>query len=266
MTHIPSSYKLHSHSVAYGSGSGQQSVTGLPDADDPESLWIIKGAHGESCPRGEPIECGSVIRLKHSGTNKFLHSHHHRSPISKQQEVSAFDGLDTGDNWKVICLDKSTTYWLREQKFQLLHVETSAYLFANEEYVYNNPISGQIEVSATKKTGENTEWAQECEKLIMVQANDSERSKYIKDSMTNDKRLDAISKEKPKLKSDQWIRVDQAFRLHFLICPVFCCFSRSTQSAVVILQRIYKKKEKQSGRDHSTLLLIYIGVYLLAFM
>ncbi|CAB4377240.1 unnamed protein product [Rhizophagus irregularis] len=48
---------------------------------------------------------------------------------------------------------------------------------------------------------------QECEKLIMVQANDSERSKYIKDSMTNDKRLDAISKEKPKLKSDQWIRV-----------------------------------------------------------
>ncbi|CAB4410575.1 unnamed protein product [Rhizophagus irregularis] len=76
---------------------------------------------------------------------------------------------------------------------------------------------------------------QECEKLIMVQANDSERSKYIKDSMTNDKRFDAISKEKTKLKSDQWIRV------------VFCCFNRSTQkrrSNPESLQRIYKKKEK----------------------
>ncbi|CAB5101879.1 unnamed protein product [Rhizophagus irregularis] len=54
---------------------------------------------------------------------------------------------------------------------------------------------------------------QECEKLIMVQANDSERSKYIKDSMTNDKRLDAISKEKQKLKSDQWIRVENDLKM-----------------------------------------------------
>ncbi|RIA95980.1 MIR motif-containing protein [Glomus cerebriforme] len=158
LTHKPSNYKLHSHSIAYGSGSGQQSVTGLPNADDPDSLWIIKGAHDESCSRGEPIKCGTTIRLQHSGTSRLLHSHLHRSPISQQQEVSAFDGLDTGDNWKLICMDKSSIYWLREQKIQLIHKETSKYLSANEEYMYNNPINGQIEVSASKKADQNAEW------------------------------------------------------------------------------------------------------------
>lgn len=42
------------------------------------------------------IPCDSIIRLQHAGTNKFLHSHQHRSPLSNQQEISAFDGLDSG--------------------------------------------------------------------------------------------------------------------------------------------------------------------------
>jgi hypothetical protein len=44
----------------------------------------------------EAIKCGSIIRLYHSGTGRYLHSHYHQSPISHQQEVSAFDGLDKG--------------------------------------------------------------------------------------------------------------------------------------------------------------------------
>ncbi|CAI2174535.1 830_t:CDS:10 [Funneliformis geosporum] len=144
--------------LAIRSGSGQQSVTGLPNADDPDSLWIIKGAHGESCLRGEAIKCGSIIRLQHSSSGKLLHSHYHHSPISKQQEVSAFDGFDTGDNWKLTCLNKSSIYWLREQKVQFMHLETSSYLSANKDYIYNNPIHGQIEVSASKKFGQDTEW------------------------------------------------------------------------------------------------------------
>ncbi|THU49033.1 hypothetical protein C4D60_Mb06t05310 [Musa balbisiana] len=33
--------RLHSHDVPYGSGSGQQSVTGSPDVDDSNSCWVI---------------------------------------------------------------------------------------------------------------------------------------------------------------------------------------------------------------------------------
>lgn len=38
--------RLHSHEVAYGSGSKQQSVTCVDMGDDPNSFWIIKEAHG----------------------------------------------------------------------------------------------------------------------------------------------------------------------------------------------------------------------------
>ena len=34
--------RLHSHDVAYGKGSGQQSVTGVPNADDSNSYWQVR--------------------------------------------------------------------------------------------------------------------------------------------------------------------------------------------------------------------------------
>ena len=33
---------LHSHEIAYGSGSGQQSVTGSFESDDANSMWIVR--------------------------------------------------------------------------------------------------------------------------------------------------------------------------------------------------------------------------------
>ena len=33
-------FRLHSHDVPYGSGSGQQSVTGFPNVDDSNSYWV----------------------------------------------------------------------------------------------------------------------------------------------------------------------------------------------------------------------------------
>lgn len=35
LKHIPTGHRLHSHKVNYGTGSGQQSVTGVADAADP---------------------------------------------------------------------------------------------------------------------------------------------------------------------------------------------------------------------------------------
>ena len=64
LTHVPTGYKLHSHSIKYGSGSGQQSVTAFPNKDDVNSYFTVKTAHAKKpCRRGEPIgkSCSKTI-------------------------------------------------------------------------------------------------------------------------------------------------------------------------------------------------------------
>ena len=73
--------RLHSHDVKYGSGSGQQSVTGTVIKEDVNSHWTIKGpGDKDHCTRGEPVECGQKVRLEHLTTHRNLHSHHFSSP------------------------------------------------------------------------------------------------------------------------------------------------------------------------------------------
>lgn len=123
---VNSNYKvrLHSHDIKYGSGSGQQSVTATETQEDVNSYWAVKGKIDQQCVRGEPVECGATIRLEHVETKKNLHSHHFTSPLSHNQEVSAFgkegEG-DTGDNWTIVCTEE---YWKREDNFRLKHVDT----------------------------------------------------------------------------------------------------------------------------------------------
>merc|ERR1712042_352722 len=73
---------------------------------DHNSNWLIKHSPKNKCSRGDPISCGQVLRLEHLATKRNLHSHHFSSPLSDQQEVSAFGESgegDTGDDWTVIC-------------------------------------------------------------------------------------------------------------------------------------------------------------------
>ncbi|KAI9304880.1 MIR motif-containing protein [Cunninghamella echinulata] len=151
-------YRLHSHGVSYGSGSGQQSVTGFVDRDDSNSFWLVRAAHNRQCIRGEPVPCGAVIRLRHVNTKGYLHSHSHTSPLSGQQEVSCFDGNDGGDDWLVQCVDSKEKYWLREQPVHLLHVDSNSYLSSNAQFQYGQPIPGQLEVAASKSSSKNTQW------------------------------------------------------------------------------------------------------------
>ncbi|KAJ3125429.1 Stromal cell-derived factor 2-like protein 1 [Physocladia obscura] len=65
LAHSASQFRLHSHQITYGTGSGQQSVTGMNSADDTNSLWIVEGAFGSSgCPRGTPVKCSDVVRWR----------------------------------------------------------------------------------------------------------------------------------------------------------------------------------------------------------
>lgn len=55
--------RLHSHDVKYGSGSGQQSVTGVDESDDHNSHWAVRAATGETCKRGYVFQynyCGQL--------------------------------------------------------------------------------------------------------------------------------------------------------------------------------------------------------------
>ncbi|PKA48282.1 Stromal cell-derived factor 2-like protein [Apostasia shenzhenica] len=82
LKHERTSFRLHSHDLAYGSGSGQQSVTGFPDVDDANSYWIVRPQLDSSAKQGDIIPRGTIIRLQHMTTRRWLHSHLHASPIS----------------------------------------------------------------------------------------------------------------------------------------------------------------------------------------
>jgi len=68
--------RLHSHDVKYGSGSGQQSVTGSTQNEDVNSHWLLKGPEFDDlCKRGEPVACGQKLRLEHLTTNRLSSCH-----------------------------------------------------------------------------------------------------------------------------------------------------------------------------------------------
>jgi dolichyl-phosphate-mannose--protein O-mannosyl transferase len=133
-------------------------VTGVEASDDVNSHWTIKGPTGRVCPRGSEIKCGDIIRLQHLATKKNLHSHNFNSPLSGNQEISAYgddsgEG-DTGDHWEVICND---SIWRRDTKVQLKHVDTRNFL-AISGRSFGRPISGQMEVCGMPNGNSGSEW------------------------------------------------------------------------------------------------------------
>ncbi|RUS88909.1 hypothetical protein EGW08_003348 [Elysia chlorotica] len=149
--------RLHSHDVKYGSGSGQQSVTGVDSSDDHNSYWQVRGKTGAVCTRGNPVKCGQTIRLTHVATMKNLHTHHFQSPLSHNLEVSAFGDNgegDEGDNWMIVCSDK---YWSRSQRVRIKHITTDHYLHVTGD-TYGRPIHGQREISAYPNLNDLNYW------------------------------------------------------------------------------------------------------------
>jgi len=166
ISHVASQgHELETGAINFGSGSGQQAVTFPPPGEG--SLWLIKSYNGQAhIPSGvTPVTCGSKIRLEHTGSNKNLHTHKFKSPISGNQEVSAY-GDDQGegddnDNWFVECEGK---YWVKEGIFQLRNVLTGVYLSGSPEHAFNSrngcgngcPVSGHLEACAVKKPHSGT--------------------------------------------------------------------------------------------------------------
>jgi dolichyl-phosphate-mannose--protein O-mannosyl transferase len=154
LRHASTQARLHSHNIPYGSGSGQQSVTGNPSNSDPNSYWLVQGPFGkpESCQPGTTLKSGDIITLHHVRTGMNLHSHLHRSPITGQQEVSCFTG-DTGDNWKV----DTTGLWKRDAVVRLIHADTGKWLHSHN-HKYGHPINGQQEITCFHEQNKDNNW------------------------------------------------------------------------------------------------------------
>lgn len=138
-------------------GSGQQSVTGVTSVDDSNSYWRIRGKTATVCERGTPIKCGQPIRLTHINTGRNLHSHHFTSPLSGNQEVSAFGEEGEGDyldDWTVLC---NGPYWVRDGEVRFKHSSTDVLLSVTGEQ-YGRPISGQKEVHGMAQPSQNNYW------------------------------------------------------------------------------------------------------------
>ncbi|KAJ4952971.1 hypothetical protein NE237_029803 [Protea cynaroides] len=159
LMHERTKYRLHSHDVPYGSGSGQQSVTGFSTVDDSNSYWIVKPVLDSSEKQGDIINSGTLIRLQHMRTRKWLHSHLHASPISGNLEVSCFGGgdeSDTGDYWRVEIEGGGKT-WKQDQRIRLQHLDTGGYLHSHDKK-YQRIAGGQQEVCGVRDKRPDNVW------------------------------------------------------------------------------------------------------------
>ena len=147
LMHERTKFRLHSHDVPYGSGSGQQSVTSFPNVDDANSYWIVRPQPDTSAKQGHAITPGTIVRLQHMRTRKWLHSHLHASPITGNLEVSCFGGegeSDTGDYW-MLEIEGGGKTWRQNQRIRLRHVDTGGYLHSHDRK-YTRIAGGQQEV------------------------------------------------------------------------------------------------------------------------
>ncbi|KAK7922340.1 hypothetical protein WMY93_009242 [Mugilogobius chulae] len=109
------------------------------------------------CHRGTPVKCGQTIRLTHVNTGRNLHSHYFASPLSSNQEVSAFGEEGEGDHldeWTVQC---GGSVWGREEAVRFRHRATDALLSVTGEQ-YGRPIQGQREVHAMSSPSQHSLW------------------------------------------------------------------------------------------------------------
>lgn len=163
-------YYLNSGGHRINAGSGQQLVTSSPDSNQASSLWLVKEADNAAvCTPGKPIAFGTKIRLTHVETGTNLHSHAVRSPLSNQQEITAYgqDGAgDSGDNWIVNPARGSENYWKAGAEVFIQHVDTGKFLGCSEQakFTRNNcgrncPVMNHLEAFGRDRKDDFSKWS-----------------------------------------------------------------------------------------------------------
>ncbi|KAI1959539.1 Dolichyl-phosphate-mannose--protein mannosyltransferase 1 [Ophidiomyces ophidiicola] len=148
---------LHSHAHMYPTGSKQQQITLYPHKDD-NNIWIFENQTQPLAEYGQVegprawdnitvgfVEDGAVLKLYHIATDRRVHSHDHRPPVTEaewQNEVSAYGyegfGGDSNDLFRVEIVKSlsdgaEAKKRLRtiQTKFRLIHAMTGCALFSH---------------------------------------------------------------------------------------------------------------------------------------
>lgn len=150
---------LHSHAHMYPGGSKQQQITLYPHKDE-NNIWLLEnqtqpvtadnitvtGPRAWSNISTEFLYDGAVIKLYHITTDRRLHSHDVRPPVTEadwQQEATAygyegFEG-DANDMFAVKIIPSYSDGAIAKErvrtiqtKFQLVHVMTNCVLFSHK--------------------------------------------------------------------------------------------------------------------------------------
>lgn len=153
---------LHSHASMFPTGSKQQQITLYPHKDE-NNIWLVENqtypdaadsaadsAAGISgFDATDPpvwVRDGAIIKLYHMATDRRLHSHDHRPPVTEaewQNEVSAyghkgFEG-DSNDMFRVEIVKKLSDGPVAKErlrtiqtKFRLIHIMTGCALFSHK--------------------------------------------------------------------------------------------------------------------------------------
>ncbi|KAL8975407.1 MAG: hypothetical protein Q9197_000388 [Variospora fuerteventurae] len=194
---------LHSHNHMYPTGSKQQQITLYPHKDD-NNMWLLENQtqpEGHDGPiaglnawdTGEPvpIKDGAILRLYHVVTDRRLHSHDVRPPVSEaewQNEVSAygyegFEG-DANDFFRVEIVKSlsdgvAAKAHLRtiETKFRLIHVMTGCALFSHKVKLPDWGFEQQEVTCAKQGTLPNSIWYVEQNEHPLLGA-DAEKVNY----------------------------------------------------------------------------------------
>ena len=176
---------LHSHNHMYPTGSKQQQITLYPHKDD-NNVFVIENQTQPLGMDGQPIngtwawdklpvthlQDGAVIRLYHATTDRRLHSHDVRPPITEadwQNEVSAygyagFEG-DANDLFRVE-IQKSMSDGEEakkrvrtiQTKFRLVHIMSGCALFSHKVKLPDWGFEQQEVTCAKQGTLPNSIW------------------------------------------------------------------------------------------------------------
>ena len=176
---------LHSHSHMYPTGSKQQQITLYPHKDE-NNVWLlenqtqpidatnqtINGTKAWDALEPQHLKNGAVVRLFHVMTDRRLHSHDVRPPVTEadwQNEVSAygytgFEG-DANDFFKIdivkplsdgaLARDRLRTI---ETKFRLVHLMTGCVLFSHKVKLPSWGFEQQEVTCAKQGTLPNSIW------------------------------------------------------------------------------------------------------------
>lgn len=151
LKHSSSSYRLHSHQVAYSRGSGQQSVTAYPNSDDAQSYWVVHGlqvsvqltqitVQGVLC--GQASGCAVVLVRASAPPRMRRHAAHRRAPpCAHCQHMHPLPLACTPFAQDKPCVPGSPIR--KGSTLRLQHGNTRKWLHSHQ---YHSPISGGLEV------------------------------------------------------------------------------------------------------------------------